>query len=127
MIFLSINENKSTAVEVAKNEIIHMTQMVSQTTGFGFGNFDFEYVRNAVSWLKKDERLWVLTILDNDNKVIAGLNHDKLTETEAENFLGKREPVLIDDKLYYSLPIYSNDPINQKQIKNNQTKHTQIK
>ncbi len=116
IIMFSVNENKNFALKSAQSEIKNMAKVVSETTAFGFKNFDFEYIRNTINWLKQDERLVFLSIYDSKSEVVATLDPKKESKWDQKILLQKTGSFLIDEVLFLSQDIEAFDQIQQESI-----------
>ncbi len=93
-----------------------MAKVVSETTAFGFKNFDFEYIRNTINWLKQDERLVFLSIYDSKGEIVATLDPKKESKWDQKLLLQNTGSFLIDEVLFLSQDIEAFDQIKQKSI-----------
>jgi len=113
-ILFSINDNKDFAIKSAKQEIQGMAKLVSETTGFGIDHFDFNYVQNAINWLKVDHRVVSIKIENEDNMTVANYQNPLIKSAAPLKTIKIGQPFIKDQILYLMAPIFSRNAAFQK-------------
>ena len=110
LITLTLNGNRKLVLQVSNSEIVNFAHLSAEAMGFGLQTLNFEYIRNIINRMKQEPRLSSLLILDNDSRVIAGLNETRLKGVSVEGLLNSDKPSLRGDKICWAHLIKGYDP-----------------
>ena len=81
-----------------------MSDLVALVAGVGMSSKDFQAVREAINWAKKDKDLAYIKVLNNSKEELASHNPEKYT-INIEKLLHRAEIVELDGILHKSVPL----------------------
>ncbi len=114
-------KQSSAAIREAKQKVETLSEMLGFSVGAGLKDQNFDLVKSAFEWSKKDSSVYLVSIMDENKEPIVEHNPRKiaLDKTEMTSFKGVREtsttieasvPIIYDNKkLGYIVLLYSLD------------------
>lgn len=101
--YLSNHQTKQ-AIELMENKVQSMAEMVGMAVGSALQGENLTAIYKAFNWVKRDDSLLFILVLDDDHETLAEFNPGSLNLNPAE-LIKVKGMVWVDHTVYISVPI----------------------